>query len=107
MTIRIFPHTKKEFETEEELRDWLAHELKSRKGKYRLRTTNGVGSIPSGSVVLFRFDNNIIGHAIVEKDVELINEEIDGVKYKGRIQFNLVRVQFPDACVVYNRQYTT
>jgi len=34
------------------------------------------------------------------------------VKYHARLKrftntFNLVRVQFPDACVVYNRQYTT
>lgn len=101
MLIRIFPHTTDEFEDEIALKDWLLHHLPySRKGNpkgyYRLRTINGVGQVPPGSVVLFRFKNNIVGSAVVKRDVEPISETIGGVTYKGSIIFD------PDSINVYD-----
>jgi len=97
MIIRIFPNTRKEFDAEEKLRDWLNDELRLRGGEYHLRTTNGVGSIPAGSIVLFRFEKNIVGHAVVKKDVVSFNKKIDGIKYEGMIQFK------PSSIKVYKK----
>lgn len=86
--IRIFPHSRKEFRSADELASWLQSGLRDRDGKYHLRNVGaGIGSTPPGSVVLFRFDKEIIGEAIVKQDV--IEEEIvdSGYTYKGYIQF--------------------
>ena len=87
-TIRIFPHSREEFRSADELASWLQSGLRYRDGKYHLRRVGaGIGSIPPGSVVLFRFDKEIIGEAIVKQDV--VEEEIvdSGYTYKGYIQF--------------------
>lgn len=88
MIIRIFPHSKDEFETEDALTEWLSDVLpEERNGRYRLRSTNGVGQIPPGSVILFRFRNHIVGHAAVAQGVTALNEIIDGIRYEAMIRF--------------------
>jgi hypothetical protein len=100
MLIRIFPHSKEEFEDEIALKYWLAHILPyERKGRYLLRSTGRVGKIPPGSVVLFRFGNNIVGSAVVQQDVESIDETIDGVHYEGRIRFDTNSVKVYDCSI--------
>lgn len=97
MLIRIFPHTKEEFADEIQLKHWLKYILPDeREGYYRLRTTRGVGQIPPGSVVLFRFGNNIAGSAIVQQDVEAFKETVEGIQYEGRLKFD------PDSIKVYD-----
>ena len=85
--IRIFPHSREEFNTDDELRMWLYNGLRLRDGEYYLRSTKGVGSIPPGSIVLFRFDKYIVGEAIVKDDVKEINIIKNDVKYGGMIKF--------------------
>ncbi len=93
MVIRIFPHSKKEFNNESDLQKWLKSDLILQDGKYLLRTINGVGSIPVGSMVLFRFNKNIVGQAVVERDIKPINKETNGVTYKGIIKFNISTIK--------------
>ena len=97
MLIRIFPHTKEEFADEIQLKHWLKYILPyEREGYYRLRTTRGVGQIPPGSVVLFRFGNNIVGSAVVQQDVEAFNRTVKGVHYEGRIRFDPASINVYD-----------
>ena len=86
-TVRIFPHSRDEFETDDELRSWLHNGLRLRDGEYYLRATKGIGSIPRGSIVLFRFDKDIVGEAIVKEDVQKVDIIRRGVKYEGMIKF--------------------
>ena len=86
-TIRIFPHSREEFKTDDELRSWLYNGLRLKDGEYYLRAIRGVGSIPKGSIVLFRFDKDIVGEAIVKEDVKKIDIIENGVKYEGMIKF--------------------
>lgn len=96
--IRIFPCNREEFETVEELRIWLEKTLPlEREGRYRLRTLQNIKSVPQGSIVLFRFDQEIIGEAIVRQDIQEINEEINGVNYVGAIYFE------PSSIRIYKR----
>jgi|Deesub1362B_J571_1020462.scaffolds.fasta_scaffold06895_2 hypothetical protein len=83
--LRIFPHSKQEFATADDLRSWLVTALKARGGRYLLRSNQG--SIPRGSVVLFRHGNQIVGEAVVEEDFVSQPVEVDGVTYEGSIKF--------------------
>lgn len=97
MLVKVFPHSNKEFESDIALKYWLKYTLPAEwQGRYRLRTTNGVGSIPPGSVVLFRFGSAIVGSAVVAKDVEPISEVIGSMEYKGVIFFQ------PDSIKIYD-----
>jgi len=87
MAIRIFPHSMEEFSNELELIKWLNGRLRQNMGKYHLRGIQAVGKIPPGNIVLFRFKNNIVGHAIVKKDIVKKTQVINGVTYHGIIQF--------------------
>ena len=86
-TIRIFPHSREEFETDDELMSWLHNGLRLRDGEYYLRSTQGVGSISPGSIVLFRFDKDIMGEAIVKEDVKEVDITENEVRYEGMIKF--------------------
>lgn len=98
MLIRIFPNTRDEFESEDELKDWLNDELRNeRNGRYRLRSTNGVGKIPPRNIVLFRFHDHIVGHATVADGIRPLNEVVNGIKYEALIQFE------PASIRVYNQ----
>jgi len=83
--IRIFPHSKEEFPTADDLRSWLLTALKARGGRYLLRS--GQGSIPPGSVVLLRHGNKIVGEAVVEEDFVSQHIEEEGFTYEGFIKF--------------------
>lgn len=82
--IRIFPHSKEEFKDSDELRTWLITALKARGGRYLLREGSGHGSNPSGSLILFRHGNEIIGEAVVEQDYIAYDKP---VTYGGFIKF--------------------
>ena len=86
-TVRIFPHSRDEFETADEIRIWLYNGLRLRDGGYYLRAIKGVGSIPRGSIVLFRFDKDIVGEAIVKENVKEVDVIESGVRYEGMIKF--------------------
>ena len=48
-----------------------------------------VGKNPKGSIVLFRFGTeHIVGHAIVEREVEPLDEIIKKIKYEAGIYFD-------------------
>ena len=83
--IRIFPHSRDEFPTADDLRTWLLTALKARGGRYHLRTSQG--SIPPGSVVLFRHGDEVVGEAVVEENfISQPTKEAD-VTYEGFIKF--------------------
>jgi len=66
--VRIFPHSKEEFPSEESLKTWLLGDLRNKKGGvYHLRTVNRVKELPPGSIVLFRYGKVIVGEAVVWK----------------------------------------
>lgn len=83
--IRIFPHSREEFSSADDLRTWLLTALKARGGRYFLRSTQG--SIPTGSIVLFRHGDEIIGEAVVENDFVSREMSEKGVTYEGFIKF--------------------
>ena len=87
--IRIFPHSREEFETDDELRTWLHNGLRLRDGKYYLRSIQpvGLGKNPPGTLVLFRFDKEILGEAVVKEDVVKVERQRGDVEYEGMIKF--------------------
>jgi hypothetical protein len=70
LQVRIFPHSTKEFPSEDNLVAWLLTGLRGRGGVYRLRNADSVKDVPPGSVVLFRYANRIVGEAVVWKGKE-------------------------------------
>src|ERR1700677_1447542 len=67
--IRIFPHSRAEFPTKENLTTWLANGLKHRGGQYLLVSRDRVAELPPGSVVLFRYGTDIVGEAVVKESL--------------------------------------
>jgi hypothetical protein len=63
--VRIFPHNKEEFPERDDLMTWLLNGLRGRGGKYRLKSAHNVNHLPAGSIVLFRYADEIIGEAVV------------------------------------------
>ena len=84
-SIRIFPNsTAEEFETEEELREYLSNELPTRKpqGKYNFHKFRSVKNISAGTVALFRFQDRIVGFATVAERPVLTSP---GSYYEGHM----------------------
>jgi hypothetical protein len=76
--VRIFPHSRKEFPSEEALTTWLLNGLRSRGGVYHLRDADRVADLPPGSIILFRYNDHIVGEAVVWKEkVKLDPKEKD------------------------------
>jgi hypothetical protein len=63
--IRIFPHSKEEFPSLDMLTTWLLTALKARGGRYLIRSASSIADLPSGSIVLFRYGQVIVGEAVV------------------------------------------
>jgi hypothetical protein len=80
---RIFPHSQKEFPSEDSLLTWLLTSLRGRGGVYYLRHADAVKAVPAGSVVLFRYGNHIVGEAVVSKDKETFAEKVRGRTITG------------------------
>ena len=74
--IRIFPHSQKEFPSEDSLTTWLITSLRGRGGVYYLRSADAVKVLPPGSLVLFRYGQKIVGEAIVWKGKEVFSEKV-------------------------------
>jgi hypothetical protein len=71
--IRVFPHSRKEFPSEDLLMMWLLHGLRGRGGVYHLKRRI---SLPVGSIVMFRYVDKldrIIGEAVVAKETQQID----------------------------------
>lgn len=76
LQVRIFPHSQKEFPSEDSLLTWLLTSLRGRGGVYHLRDANAVKDLPPGSVVLFRYGHKIVGEAVVWKGKEIFSEKL-------------------------------
>src|SRR5262249_21824994 len=76
LQVRIFPHSQKEFPSEDSLLTWLLTGLRGRGGVYLLRNADAVKDVPTGSVVLFRYGNRIVGEAVVWKGKETFPERV-------------------------------
>ena len=74
--VRVFPHSQKEFPSEDSLLTWLMTALKGRGGIYLLRHADSVREVPPGSVILFRYGNKIVGEAIVWKGKENFQDKV-------------------------------
>lgn len=74
--VRIFPHSQKEFPSEDSLLTWLLTGLRGRGGVYHLRDANAVAGLTAGSVVLFRYGQRIVGEAVISKGRELFPEKV-------------------------------
>ena len=74
--VRIFPHSQKEFPSEDTLRTWLLTGLPGRAGVYHLRNADGVRDLAVGSIVLFRYGHKIVGEAVVWKGKETFPEKV-------------------------------
>jgi hypothetical protein len=93
MPIRIFPNARREFQTQGALASWLMNGLKSRGGKYLItseseHSANRPAELPTGSVVLFRFKDLLLGEAIVhDYSNKPGQDEDDNVQYIARVFF--------------------
>ena len=68
--IRIFPHSREEFPSLDDLITWLMTALRGKGGKYLLRSANSVADLPEGSIVLFRYAHLIVGEGVVKEPVQ-------------------------------------
>lgn len=76
LQIRVFPHSREEFPSEDSLLTWLLTALRGRGGVYLLRNANSVKDVPPGSIVLFRYGSKIVGEAVVSKGKEVFAEKV-------------------------------
>lgn len=79
--IRIFPHSREQFESDDVLKDWL----KQNNGEYWLKSLQPIKSVPTGSIVLFRFDKEIVGEAVVQRDIRKL--DTNEFESEGKIKF--------------------
>jgi hypothetical protein len=102
MTVKavLFPHSPIEFTTPEDLRSWLAIDLKEDNGYYRLHEAPGLGQLEKGSIVFFVKDRIIVGMAIVEEDIRKIKDEenTETKEYQQIVKF------FPNSIWVFSRE---
>ena len=94
LQVRIFPHSRTEFPSEDSLLTWLLIGLRGRGGVYRLRNADSVKDVSPGSVVLFRYGNRIVGEAIVWKGKETFPEKVkdqtltgEEAEYEAQVTF--------------------
>ena len=90
--IRIFPHSREEFPSVDSLTTWLLTGLKARGGVYHMRSSSYVKDLETGSIVLFRHGDKIVGEGVVSAHVKgvapdktLAGEE---VAYEARTIFS-------------------
>ena len=63
-----FPHSNDQFETPNQLMEWLDYSLRNtHRGYYRYRKAPGLGRLEPGSLVFFYKNKLIVGTAVVEK----------------------------------------
>lgn len=85
--LRIFPTSREEFKTATDLRSWLHVGLRLSGGNYHLHT--GISKIECGSIGLFRFDQDIVGEAVVAKDgAEPCDHTEGGIRYESVVCFD-------------------
>ena len=98
--LRIFPHSPKEFPSEDSLRIWLLGGLRGRGGLYHLLSADRVAELPPGSVVLFRYGQRIIGEAVVSSPYEVLAEKArDKTTYGGEEEEYAAQVTFAPSSV--------
>jgi hypothetical protein len=70
--VRIFPHSREQFPSDDLLRIWLLNGLRGRGGRYRLTSAGGgkPQNLAPGSIVLFRHGDDIVGEAVVKTGIE-------------------------------------
>jgi hypothetical protein len=110
--VRIFPHSREEFPTEDLLRMWLLNGLRGRGGVYLLRSADAVADLPAGSIVLFRYGQVIVGEAVVSKGKkkEKVTEKTlsgqEEVEYAAHITFapSSIRLYSPPLPVTHIQQ---
>lgn len=82
--VRIFPHSQEEFPSKDLLMAWLLNGLRGRGGEYHLASADSVADLPPGSIVLFRYGNEIVGEAVVWKEKETFPEGKKGKNLLGQ-----------------------
>jgi hypothetical protein len=93
--IRIFPHSQEEFPSLDALQTWLMTALKARSGRYLLRSRKAVAELPMGSIVLFRYADDVVGEGVVR---EYVRESHTGRTLTGEEQQYEAQVTFaPDS----------
>jgi len=89
--VKILPHSPKEFETADDLANWLGTELRARGGQYHVVTMSRRYEMCPGSVCLFMKDKRIVGEGVVKESIRKYEgNEISpttGRVYEGTIIF--------------------
>jgi hypothetical protein len=81
---------------------WLSTVLRARGGVYYLRRADAIKSLPPGSVVLFRYGNDIVGEAVVWKDKEPLSATEKGHNLLGKDVTYAARITFlPSSIRIY------
>ncbi len=94
LQVRVFPHSREEFPSEDSLLTWLLTALRGRGGVYFLRNANSVKDVPPGSIVLFRYGSKIVGEAVVSKGKEVFADKVkdrtltgEQAEYEAQVTF--------------------
>jgi hypothetical protein len=94
LQVRIFPHSRKEFPSEDSLLTWLLTGLRARGGEYLLRNSKAVTELPPGSVALFRYGHRIVGEAVVWRGKEIFPQPVKDRTLTGEEEHYEARVTF-------------
>ncbi len=76
LQVRVFPHNREEFPSEDSLLTWLLTALRGRNGVYHLRNADSIKDVPPGSVELFRYNDCIVGQAVVKEGKKVFAERV-------------------------------
>ena len=97
--IRIFPHSRTEFPSEDSLTMWLLTSLRGRGGVYLLGRADAVSDLPPGCLVLFRYGQKIVGEAIVCKEKEVFPQVVNDRTLRGEAAQYGAQVTFSPSSV--------
>jgi hypothetical protein len=94
--LRIFPHSQNEFPCLDALQTWLMTALRAGGGEYLLRSRNSVADLPAGSIVLFRYGDELVGEAVVR---EYVRESQTARTFTGEERHYEARVSFAPSSI--------
>lgn len=90
--VYLVPHAQEEFESINDLKEFLSKELKFRGGWYYVASVHYWRNVSRGSMCLFQKNKTIIGEGKLLSDLMPNNKgeksPVTGMSYEGRVQFD-------------------
>jgi hypothetical protein len=99
LQVRVFPHSRDEFPSEDSLLTWLLTALRGRGGVYYLRNADSIRDLPPGSVVLFRYNDCIVGEAVVREGKKVFPQKVKDRTLTGQEAEYAAQVSFAPSSI--------